>query len=245
METARPAFERILLKLSGEALMGEMDYGIDPSYIRRLATEVKAVSDAGVEVAMVIGGGNIFRGAGLAEAGMDRVTGDHMGMLATVINCLSMQDALENLGAYCRVMSALPINSVCEDYIRRRAVRHLEKGRIVLFAAGTGNPFFTTDSAASLRAVELGVDIMIKGTKVDGIYDKDPMKHDDAVKYDVVSFDEAVNKRLGVMDQTAIVMCRDNNLPVKVFNMNNDGDLMRLVMGENVGTTVKQLDRRV
>jgi len=242
METARPAFERILLKLSGEALMGEMDYGIDPSYIRRLATEVKAVSDAGVEVAMVIGGGNIFRGAGLAEAGMDRVTGDHMGMLATVINCLSMQDALENLGAYCRVMSALPINSVCEDYIRRRAVRHLEKGRIVLFAAGTGNPFFTTDSAASLRAVELGVDIMIKGTKVDGIYDKDPMKHDDAVKYDVVSFDEAVNKRLGVMDQTAIVMCRDNNLPVKVFNMNNDGDLMRLVMGENVGTTVKQLD---
>jgi len=242
METARPAFERILLKLSGEALMGEMDYGIDPSYIRRLAIEVKAVSDAGVEVAMVLGGGNIFRGAGLAEAGMDRVTGDHMGMLATVINCLSMQDALENLGAYCRVMSALPINSVCEDYIRRRAVRHLEKGRIVLFAAGTGNPFFTTDSAASLRAVELGVDIMIKGTKVDGIYDKDPMEHDDAVKYDVVSFDEAVNKRLGVMDQTAIVMCRDNNLPVKVFNMNNNGDLMRLVMGENVGTTVKQLD---
>lgn len=242
METARPVYERILLKLSGEALMGNMDYGIDPAYIRRLATEVKAVSDAGVEVAMVIGGGNIFRGAGLAEAGMDRVTGDHMGMLATVINCLSMQDALENLGAYCRVMSALEINSVCEDYIRRRAVRHLEKGRIVLFAAGTGNPFFTTDSAASLRAVEVGADIMIKGTKVDGIYNKDPMKHDDAVKYDVVSFDEAVEKRLGVMDQTAIVMCRDNNLPVKVFDMNRSGDLMRLVMGENVGTTVKQLD---
>lgn len=242
METARPVYERILLKLSGEALMGDMDYGIDPAYIRRLATEVKAVSDVGVEVAMVIGGGNIFRGAGLAEAGMDRVTGDHMGMLATVINCLSMQDALENLGAYCRVMSALEINSVCEDYIRRRAVRHLEKGRIVLFAAGTGNPFFTTDSAASLRAVEVGADIMIKGTKVDGIYDKDPMKHDDAVKYDVVSFDEAVEKRLGVMDQTAIVMCRDNNLPVKVFDMNQSGDLMRLVMGENVGTTVKQLD---
>ena len=242
METARPVYERILLKLSGEALMGDMDYGIDPAYIRRLATEVKAVSDIGAEVAMVIGGGNIFRGAGLAEAGMDRVTGDHMGMLATVINCLSMQDALENLGAYCRVMSALEINSVCEDYIRRRAVRHLEKGRIVLFAAGTGNPFFTTDSAASLRAVEVGANIMIKGTKVDGIYDKDPMKHDDAVKYDVVSFDEAVEKRLGVMDQTAIVMCRDNNLPVKVFDMNQSGDLMRLVMGENVGTTVKQLD---
>ncbi|MFK8078069.1 MAG: UMP kinase [Granulosicoccus sp.] len=242
METGRPVYERILLKLSGEALMGDMDYGIDPAYIRRLATEVKAVSDIGVEVAMVIGGGNIFRGAGLAEAGMDRVTGDHMGMLATVINCLSMQDALENLGAYCRVMSALEINSVCEDYIRRRAVRHLEKGRIVLFAAGTGNPFFTTDSAASLRAVEVGANIMIKGTKVDGIYDKDPMKHDDAVKYDVVSFDEAVEKRLGVMDQTAIVMCRDNNLPVKVFDMNQSGDLMRLVMGDNVGTTVKQLD---
>ncbi|MGQ7843712.1 UMP kinase [Granulosicoccus sp. 3-233] len=240
METARPAFDRVLLKLSGEALMGDLDYGIDPVYIRRLAGEVKAISDVGVEVAMVIGGGNIFRGAGLAEAGMDRVTGDHMGMLATVINCLSMQDALENQGAYCRVMSALPINAVCEDYIRRRAVRHLEKGRIVLFAAGTGNPFFTTDSAASLRAVEVGADVMIKGTKVDGIYDKDPMKHDDAVKYDTVSFDEAVQKRLGVMDTTAIVMCRENNLPVKVFNMNNNGDLMRLIMGENVGTTVKQ-----
>ena len=239
METARPAFVRVLLKLSGEALMGDMDYGIDPVYIRRLASEVKAVSDVGVEVAMVIGGGNIFRGAGLAEAGMDRVTGDHMGMLATVINCLSMQDALENQGAYCRVMSALPINAVCEDYIRRRAVRHLEKGRIVLFAAGTGNPFFTTDSAASLRAVEVGADVMIKGTKVDGIYDKDPMKYDDAVKYETVSFDEAVQKRLGVMDTTAIVMCRENNLPVKVFNMNNSGDLMRLIMGENIGTTVK------
>ncbi len=239
METARPAFERVLLKLSGEALMGDMDYGIDPVYIRRLAGEVKAVSDVGVEVAMVIGGGNIFRGAGLAEAGMDRVTGDHMGMLATVINCLSMQDALENQGAYCRVMSALPINAVCEDYIRRRAVRHLEKGRIVLFAAGTGNPFFTTDSAASLRAVEVGADVMIKGTKVDGIYDKDPMEYDDAVKYETVSFDEAVQKRLGVMDTTAIVMCRENNLPVKVFNMNNSGDLMRLIMGENIGTTVK------
>jgi len=242
METARPAFDRVLLKLSGEALMGDLDYGIDPVYIRRLAGEVKAISDAGVEVAMVIGGGNIFRGAGLAEAGMDRVTGDHMGMLATVINCLSMQDALENQGAYCRVMSALPINAVCEDYIRRRAVRHLEKGRIVLFAAGTGNPFFTTDSAASLRAVEVGADVMIKGTKVDGIYDKDPMKHDDAVKYETVSFDEAVQKQLGVMDTTAIVMCRENNLPVKVFNMNNSGDLMRLIMGENIGTTVKQMN---
>lgn len=233
------AFKRILLKISGEALMGNLDYGIDPVYIRRIASEVKAVSDIGVEVAMVVGGGNIFRGAGLAEAGMDRVTGDHMGMLATVINCLSMQDALENQGAYCRVMSALPINAVCEDYIRRRAVRHLEKGRIVLFAAGTGNPFFTTDSAASLRAVEVAADVMIKGTKVDGIFDKDPLKNPDAVKYDVISFDETIQKRLAVMDTTAIVMCRDNQLPVKVFNMNNDGDLMRLVMGDNIGTTVQ------
>ena len=238
-DSAPPKFNRILLKLSGEALMGEFDYGIDPAYIRSLAKEVKTVSDIGVEVAMVIGGGNIFRGAGLAEAGMDRVTGDHMGMLATVMNCLSMQDALENIGAYCRVMSALPINSVCEDYIRRRAVRHLEKGRIVLFASGTGSPFFTTDSAASLRAVEIGADLMIKGTKVDGIYDKDPMKHDDAKRYDVIKYDQAIEQKLGVMDTTAIVMCRDNNLPVKVFNMNESGDLMRLVMGENVGTTVQ------
>jgi len=238
IDTVRPAFKRILLKLSGEALMGDLDYGIDPAYIRQMALDVKAVSDIGVEVAMVIGGGNIFRGAGLAEAGMDRVTGDHMGMLATVINCLSMQDAIENTGAYCRVMSALPINNVCEDYIRRRAVRHLEKGRIVLFAAGTGNPFFTTDSAASLRAIEVGADVMIKGTKVDGIYDKDPMKHDDATRYDNISFDEAIQKKLGVMDTTAIVLCRDNDLPVKVFNMNKSGDLMRLVMGEKIGTTV-------
>lgn len=237
-DVVRPAYKRILLKLSGEALMGNMDYGIDPVYIKKMALDVKAVSDIGVEVAMVIGGGNIFRGAGLAEAGMDRVTGDHMGMLATVINCLAMQDALENAGAYCRVMSALPINNVCEDYIRRRAVRHLEKGRIVLFAAGTGNPFFTTDSAASLRAIEVAADVMIKGTKVDGIYDKDPMKHDDAVRYDQISFDDAIQQKLGVMDTTAVVLCRDNNLPVKVFNMNKDGDLMKLVMGASIGTTV-------
>ncbi|PID60547.1 MAG: UMP kinase [Gammaproteobacteria bacterium] len=238
MDTPASVYDRILLKLSGEALMGDMDYGIDPAYIRRIAEEVKAVSDLGVEVAMVIGGGNIFRGAGLAEAGMDRVTGDHMGMLATVMNCLSMQDALENQGAYCRVMSALSINDVCEDYIRRRAVRHLEKGRIVLFASGMGNPFFTTDTAASLRAVEIGADVMIKGTKVDGIFDKDPMKHDDAVRYRSVSYDEAINRNLGVMDKTAMVMCQDNDLPIKVFNMNKQGDLMRLVQGEDVGTTV-------
>jgi len=238
--SARPVYSRLLLKLSGEALMGSLDYGIDPAFIRRLAGEVKAVADLGVEVAMVIGGGNIFRGAGLADKGMDRVTGDHMGMLATVMNCLSMQDALERQGAYCRVMSALPINSVCEDYIRRRAVRHLEKGRIVLFAAGTGNPFFTTDSAAALRAVEVSADVMIKATKVDGIYDKDPVKHADAVRYDRITFDQAIDQRLGVMDQTAIVMCRDNDLPVRVFNMNTDGDLMRLVLGDDVGTSVQR-----
>ncbi len=239
MTTPKPAFKRVLLKLSGEALMGELDYGIDPAYIRRIATEVKTIADLGVEVALVIGGGNIFRGAGLAQAGVDRVTGDHMGMLATVINCLSFQDALEKQGCYCRVMSALTINAVCEDYIRRRAVRHLDKGRIVLFAAGTGNPFFTTDSAASLRAVEINADVMIKATKVDGIYNKDPAKHSDAVRYETLGFDEVVRKKLAVMDTTAIVMCRDNDLPVKVFNMNAEGDLVRLINGENIGTTVE------
>lgn len=239
MANSKPVFKRVLLKLSGEALMGNLDYGIDPVYISRIASEVKTITDMGVEAALVIGGGNIFRGAGLAEAGVDRVTGDHMGMLATVINCLSFQDALEKQGCYCRVMSALTINAVCEDYIRRRAVRHLDKGRIVLFAAGTGNPFFTTDSAASLRAVEINADVMIKATKVDGIYDKDPAKHKDAVRYEKLGFEEVIRNKLAVMDTTAIVMCRDNQLPVKVFNMNNEGDLVRLVSGENIGTTVE------
>ncbi len=219
--------------------MGGMDYGIDPKFIARLAGEVKAVSDLGVEVAMVIGGGNIFRGAGLADSGMDRVTGDHMGMLATVMNSLSFQDSLERLGAYCRVMSALTINEVCEDYIRRRAVRHLEKGRIVIFAAGTGNPFFTTDSAASLRAVEVGAEVVLKATKVDGIYDKDPQTHEDAVKYDRLTYDEVISKKLAVMDTTAIVMCRDNNIPLQVFDLSVNGDLMRAVCGDNVGTVVE------
>lgn len=243
MASQKPIYQRILLKLSGEALMGDLDYGIDPAFIRRIATEIRTISEMGVEVAVVIGGGNIFRGAGLAEAGMDRVTGDHMGMLATVMNCLSLQDALENQGAFCRVMSALPINAVCEDYIRRRAVRHLEKGRIVLFAAGTGNPFFTTDSAASLRAVEIGADVMIKATKVDGIFDKDPVRYPDARKYETVSFDEVVQKKLAVMDTTAIVLCRDNNLPVRVYNMNNEDDLARLIAGEKVGSIVQHEDQ--
>ncbi len=239
MKNKETVYNRVLLKLSGEALMGKMDYGIDPQFIARLACEVKAVSDLGVEVAMVIGGGNIFRGAGLADAGMDRVTGDHMGMLATVMNCLSFQDSLERLGAFCRVMSALTINEVCEDYIRRRAVRHLEKGRIVIFAAGTGNPFFTTDSAASLRAVEVGAEIVLKATKVDGIYNKDPMKCSEAVKYDRLTYDEVINNKLAVMDTTAIVMCRDNNIPLQVFNLEVEGDLMRVICGDNVGTIVE------
>jgi uridylate kinase len=227
-----------LLKLSGEALLGEADYGIDPEVLRRLAMEIIEVQSLGVQVAVVIGGGNIFRGAGLARRGMDRVTGDHMGMLATVMNALAMQDALESLGAYARVMSALRIHEVCEDYIRRRAIRHLEKGRVVLFASGTGNPFFTTDSAATLRGIEIGADVLLKATKVNGIYDADPMVHPNAVRYQRISFDQVLNDRLNVMDATAIVMCRDNNLPLQVFNLHNAGDLLRIVQGEDVGTVV-------
>jgi len=233
-----PRYRRILLKLSGEALLGEADYGIDPEVLRRLAMEIIEVQNLGVQVAVVIGGGNIFRGAGLARRGMDRVTGDHMGMLATVMNALAMQDALESLGAHARVMSALRIHEVCEDYIRRRAIRHLEKGRVVLFASGTGNPFFTTDSAATLRGIEIGADVLLKATKVNGIYDADPMTHPSAVRYQRISFDQVLNDRLNVMDATAIVMCRDNNLPLQVFNLHNAGDLMRIVKGEDVGTVV-------
>lgn len=239
MTDAKPAYKRILLKLSGEALMGDESYGIDPAFIRRTAEEIKCVNDLGVEVALVIGGGNIFRGAGLAEAGMERVTGDHIGMLATVINSLSMQDSLENLGVFCRVMSALRINEVCEDYIQRRAVRHLQKGRVVIFAAGTGNPFFTTDSAASLRAVEIGADAMLKATKVDGIYDSDPNKNPSAVLLGDLSYDDAIARKLGVMDTTALVMCRDNEIPLRVFNLNTPGEMLRVVSGESVGTTVR------
>lgn len=240
MSASKPAFKRVLLKLSGEALMGEFSYGIDPAVIKRLAGEIKELIEAQVEVAVVIGGGNIFRGAGLAEGGMDRVTGDHMGMLATVINSLAMQDALEQIGLNSRVMSALKIHDVCEDYIRRRAVRHLEKGRVVIFAAGTGNPFFTTDSAGSLRAVEINADLLLKATKVDGVYDSDPAKNPDAVKYDRVTYDEALQAKLGVMDATALVMCRDYDMPLTVFNMNAQGDLMKIVVDgdDSIGTTV-------
>jgi len=238
IQDSRPAFKRILLKLSGEALMGDDESGIDTGILARIAGEILELRHLDVEIGMVIGGGNLFRGAGLARAGMDRVTADHMGMLATVMNSLAMQDTLERVGVFTRVMSAIRINQVCEDYIRRRAVRHLEKGRVVIFAAGTGNPFFTTDSAASLRAIEINADVMLKGTKVDGIYSADPVKDAAAVRYEQLTYDEALARKLGVMDATAIVMCREHNLPVKVFNINRHGDLVRIVCGENVGTTV-------
>jgi uridylate kinase len=229
---------RILVKLSGEALLGEGDYGIDPNMLKRVASEIREVVALGLQVAVVIGGGNIFRGAGLARAGMDRVTGDHMGMLATVMNALALQDALEAMGVFVRVMSAIRINEVCEEYIRRRAVRHLEKGRVTIFAAGTGNPFFTTDTAASLRAIEIDADLLLKATKVNGIYNDDPMKNPKAVRYTRLTFEKVLTDRLNVMDATAIVMCRDNDLPLRVFDLTHPGELLRIVRGEDVGTLV-------
>ena len=235
---SEPKYKRILLKLSGEALMGDQQGGIDAETIHRLAAEIDDLCRAGVEVGLVIGGGNIIRGAEKASQGLDRVTGDHMGMLATVINALAMQDALEHLGRQVRVMSALKINQVCEDYIRRRAVRHLEKGRVPIFAAGTGNPFFTTDSAASLRAVEIGADILIKATKVAGVYSDDPLKNPAAVFYPRLTYDEALDLRLNVMDATALVLCRDHNMPLRVMNVFLPGAIMRLVQGEEIGSLI-------
>ncbi|MBX3692920.1 UMP kinase [Dokdonella sp.] len=235
---AEVQFKRILLKLSGEALMGDGDYGIDPKVIGRLAREILEVRSAGIEVGVVIGGGNIFRGAGLAASGMDRVTGDHMGMLATVMNALAMQDAIEKAGGTARTMSAIKINEVCEDFIRRRAMRHLEKGRIVLFAAGTGNPFFTTDSAAALRAIEIGADLLLKATKVDGVYTADPAKDASATRYDHLSYEEVIRRNLQVMDTSAIALCRDHHVPLRIYDMSREGDLMRIMRGEPVGTLV-------
>lgn len=234
----QPVYRRVLVKLSGEALMGRCDYGIDPEVLQRLALEVKELVTCNIEVAMVIGGGNIFRGAGLAAKGMDRVTADHMGMLATVINALALQDALERIGLFARVMSAIRINQICEDYIRRRAIRHLEKGRVVIFAAGTGNPFFTTDSAASLRAIEINADLMIKATKVDGVYSADPTRFDGARRYDYLNYDEVLENKLGVMDATAVVLCRDNAMPLRVLDMMKPGAMMRAIMGEAEGTLI-------
>jgi uridylate kinase len=231
-------YKRILLKLSGEALLGRQDFGIDPDVLSRMAEEVRDVAALGVQVGVVLGGGNIFRGQGLARAGMDRVTGDHMGMLATLINSLAFQDALERVDVMARVMSGLQINEVCEDYIRRRAVRHLEKGRVTIFGAGMGNPFFTTDTAASLRAIEIGADILVKATRVDGVYDSDPEKNPDAKRYKKLTFDKVIDDRLNVMDTTAVVMCRDNDLPIRVFDLDAPGNLMRLMQGEDIGTLV-------
>lgn len=237
MSDAKPC-RRVLVKLSGEALLGSQEHGISPDVIGRIAAETLALRAAGVEVAMVIGGGNMLRGAALASRGMDRVTADQMGMLATVINALALQDAMESVGLSVRVMSAIRINQICEDYIRRRAVRHLEKGRIVIFAAGTGNPFFTTDSAASLRAIEIAADLMIKATKVDGVYSDDPKRNPAAVRYSTLSYDEVLDRRLAVMDATAVVLCRDNAMPLRVIDMGRPDALLRAARGEPEGTLV-------
>ncbi|MFT2007344.1 UMP kinase [Pontibacter sp. 13R65] len=231
-------YKRILLKLSGEALMGEQQYGIDSNRLMQYAQEIKEVSALGVQVAVVIGGGNIFRGVQAEQVGLDRVQGDYMGMLATVINSMALQSALEKLGVFTRLLSGLNIQQVCEPYIRRRAVRHLEKGRVVIFGAGTGNPYFTTDSAASLRAIEVEADVVLKGTRVDGIYSADPEKDPDAIFYSNISFKEVFEKGLNVMDMTAFTLCKENDLPIIVFDMNKGGNLKRLVQGEPIGTLV-------
>ncbi len=231
-------YQRVLLKLSGEALMGEREYGIDETTIRSFAEEISDVHDLGIEIAIVIGAGNIFRGVPAASSGMDRVTADYMGMLATVINGLALQDALEQLGVYTRVLSAISMQEVAEPYIRRRAVRHLEKGRVIIFVAGTGNPYFTTDTAASLRAMEIQADIIIKATKVDGVYDRDPLKYDDAVKYDELTYLHVLQKGLKVMDATAISLCMDNHLPILVFSLTKKGNIKKAVCGESIGTFV-------
>jgi len=232
-------YDRILLKLSGEAMAGPLSFGIDPDRVKGLAGEIAAIAQAGVQVGVVVGGGNIFRGIKLAAKNMDRVTGDHMGMLATVINSLALQDALEQMGVYTRVMSAIEMHEVCEPYIRRRAIRHLEKGRVVIFAAGTSNPYFSTDTGAALRALEIRAQVIAKATKVDGVYDKDPMQHPEAVKFEEIGYTEVLTKSLGVMDSTSIAMCRDNKLPIIVFNLNTNGNIMRMAMGEAIGTVIK------
>ena len=237
---AKPLYGRILLKLSGEILAGDKGFGIDPEKASYLANEVKSIYDLGTSIGLIIGAGNIFRGMDASSRGMDRVTGDYLGMLATIMNAISLQDALENINCETRTLSAINVSQIAEPYIRRRAIRHLEKGRIVIISGGTGNPFFTTDSAAALRAKELGADIVLKGTKVDGVYDKDPMKFKDAEKFNNVTYSEVLNKNLRVMDLTAITLCKENNLPIQVFNINNSGDLKELVCGGKLGTLVSE-----
>ncbi len=227
-----------MIKLSGEALAGEQQFGVDPATINKFCEEIAAVSKTGVQIALVIGGGNIFRGLSASAKGMDRASADYMGMLATIMNALAVQDALEKLDCDTRVLSAIPMQAVAEPYVRRRAIRHLEKGRVVICAAGTGNPFFTTDTAAALRAMELKVEAIVKATKVDGVYDKDPMKYDDAVKYESITYIETLEKRLGVMDSTAISLAMDNNMPIIVFNLFEQGNITRVVRGEKIGTLV-------
>jgi uridylate kinase len=235
-----PVYKRVLLKLSGEVLAGKQGFGIDPNRASILAQEIKSVHDIGVSIGVVIGAGNIFRGINAADRGMDRVTGDYLGMLATIMNSIAMQDALEKIGCDTRTLSAISVNKISEPYIRRRAIRHLEKGRIVIIAGGTGNPYFSTDTAAALRATELSAEIMLKGTKVDGIYDMDPVKHREAKKFNKVSYKKVLNDNLRVMDMTAITLCRENLLPIKVFNINNTGDLKKIVLGSNIGTLVSE-----
>jgi len=234
----KPIYQRVLLKLSGEALMGDHPFGINPEVLARIAREIKQLTETGVQLGIVVGGGNIFRGVSTSAAGMERATADYMGMLATIMNAMALQDALENAGVAARVQSALLVQPAVESYVRARAINHLQKGRVVIFAAGTGNPFFTTDTAASLRGLEIGADVVIKATKVDGIYSQDPAKFPDAKRYQKLTYDEALEKRLGVMDAAAIAICRDNGMPLRVISMNEDGNLMRAILSETVGTLV-------
>jgi uridylate kinase len=242
LNAAAPVFRRVLLKLSGEALMGADAYGINREVLTRIATELKSVVATGVQLAVVIGGGNIFRGVSSGAEGMERANADYMGMLATVMNSLALQDALEKIGVPVRVQSGLRIDQVVEPYVRRRAIRHLERGHVVVFAAGTGNPFFTTDTAASLRGLEIGADVVLKATKVDGVYDKDPKKYPDARRYETITYNEVLEKRLGVMDMASIALCRDQNLPLCVFSINKPGSLLRVLQGAKEGTLVKSGD---
>lgn len=234
----KPKYRRILLKVSGEAFIGEKKYGIDPSALSIIANQIKEIRDLGVEVGVMVGGGNIFRGFAAGSYGMDRVSADYMGMLATVINALALQNALENIGVFTRILTAIHMEEVAEPYIRRRAIRHLEKGRVVIFAAGTGNPYFTTDTAAALRAVEIEAEIIMKGTKVDGVYSDDPKKNPQAKKFDSLTYLEVLNKKLKVMDTTAVTLCMDNNLPIIVFNLQKEGNLKKMILGKKLGTLV-------
>ncbi len=234
----KPVYKRVLLKLSGEALQGNLGYGVDPKVAQSIAEQIKEVHELGIDLACVIGAGNIFRGLQASKAGMDRATADYIGMLATIINSMVLQDALEKLGVHTRVQSAIEVKELAEPYIRRRAMRHLEKGRVIIFAAGTGNPYFTTDTAAALRAIEIGADVILKATKVDGVYDKDPVKYKNAKRYEKLRYIDVLKKRLEVMDSTAISLCMDNKLPILVFNLTKPGNVLKVMTGENIGTLV-------